>query len=378
MNEIPQRGRGAFIYITGIVAVLLVGALVFLLGRARRDAAATERRERLEATAAGLPVRTVKVAPAPPTRTIDLPGDVRAFRQTTIYAKVSGYLREVRVDRGDVVKTNDVIGVVSVPETDQQLSGLEAELAAKKQLAERTRALVPSGVAAQAELDRADADLKTIQAEVDRLTALRGYNVIRAPWGGTITVRYADPGTLLAAATGSTQSVQPLVELVDMSKVRVVVYLGQLEAPQVKEGDAVAIVRDADPGHPVPATITKVPRALDPRTRTMPVEIWLDNDDNLFYPGLFVHVKLTVQAAPAMFVPSEAVLVRAGKPIVAKVENGHAKFTEIQVADDDGKTVRVASGVRVGDEVILSVGDEISDGAPVQPVAPQPTPTASK
>ena len=373
MNELPQRGRGALIYITGIVAVVLVGALVFVLGRARRDVAATERRDRLEASAAGAPVRTVKVAVAPPTRTIDLPGDVRAFRQTTIYAKVSGYLREVRVDRGDVVKANDVLGVVSVPETDQQLSGLEAELADKKQLAERTRALVPSGVASQSELDRADSDLKTTQSEVDRLTAVRGYNVIRAPFAGTITARYADPGTLLAAATGSTQSVQPLVELVDMSKVRIVVYLGQLEAQQVKEGDAVAIVRDADPGHPVPATITKIPRALDPRTRTMPVEIRVDNNESLFYPGLFVHVKLTVQTAPALLLPSEAVLVRAGKPIVAKVENGHAKFTEIQVADDDGKTVRLAGGLAAGDEVILSVGDEISDGAPVQPVAPQPT-----
>lgn len=373
MNELPQRGRGALIYSIGIVAVVLVAALVFVLGRARRDAAATERHDRLEVSAAGTPVRTVKVALAPPTRTIDLPGDVRAFRQTTIYAKVSGYLREVRVDRGDVVKVNDVIGVVSVPETDQQLSGLEAELAAKKQLAERTRALVPSGVASQSELDRADSDLKTTQAEVDRLTAVRGYNVIRAPWAGTITVRYADPGTLLAAATGSTQSVQPLVELVDMSKVRIVVYLGQLEAQQVKEGDVVAIVRDADPGHPVPATITKIPRALDPRTRTMPVEIWVDNNQSLFYPGLFVHVKLTVNAAPALLLPSEAVLVRAGKAIVAKVENGHAKFTEIGVADDDGKTVRLASGLAAGDEVILSVGDEISDGAPVQPVKPQPT-----
>lgn len=373
MNELPQRGRGALIYSIGIVAVVLVAALVFVLGRARRDAAATERQDRLEASAAGAPVRTVKVTPAPPTRTIDLPGDVRAFRQTTIYAKVSGYLREVRVDRGDVVKVNDVIGVVSVPETDQQLSGLEAELAAKKQLAERTRSLVPSGVASQSELDRADSDLKTTQAEVDRLTAVRGYNVIRAPWAGTITVRYADPGTLLAAATGSTQSVQPLVELVDMSKVRIVVYLGQIEAQQVKEGDPVAIVRDADPGHPVPATITKIPRALDPRTRTMPVEIWVDNSESLFYPGLFVHVKLTVKTAPALLLPSEAVLVRAGKAIVAKVENGHAKFTEIGVADDDGKTVRLASGLAAGDEVILSVGDEISDGAPVQPVKPQPT-----
>lgn len=374
LKSLPRTRGGGLVYLAGVVAVIFVAGLVFLLGRSRREAAATERQERVKTSAAGVPVTTAKVTPAPPTLTLDLPGDVKPFRQATIYAKVSGYLREVRVDRGDIVKANDVIGVVSVPETDQQISSLEAQLVSKKQLAERTRALVPAGVASQAELDRADSDLKASQAEVDRLVAVRGYDTIRAPWGGTITARYADPGALLPAATGSTQSAQPLVDLVDMSKCRIVVYLGQIEAQLVKEGDPVAIVRDAAPANPISAVITRIPRALDPRTRTMPVEIWVDNPDSVLYPGLYVHVRLTVKAPPTLALPSDAVFVRAGKPTVAKLDGGKARFTEVQVADDDGKTVRITSGLAAADEVILHVGDEISDGAPVQPVKPEPPP----
>jgi RND family efflux transporter MFP subunit len=366
----PRRGSAVLIYVVGIAAVVLVAVLVLVLGRGRHEAVANEKKERSDVAAAGIPVTVAPVAPAAPIRTIEVPGDVRPYRQTTIYAKVAGYLREIRVDRGDVVKENDVIGVVSVPETDQQLGSLEAELRSRKQLFDRIKALVPAGVSSQAELDRASADLKTIQAEVDRLNAVRGYNVIRAPWAGTVTTRYADPGTLMPAAVGSTQNVQPLIDLVDMSRVRITVYLGQLEAPLVKEGDPVTLIRDSDPGRPIPATLTRLSRTLDPRTRTMPVEIEVPNKDNLFYPGLFVRVKIAVKAAPALAIPAEGVFVRSGKPMVAKLESGHAKFTEIQVADDDGKTIRLAGGLAAGDVVIMHPGDEISDGAPVQPVQP--------
>lgn len=373
-DELESRRSGGIIYVVGLLAVVLVAVMVFVLARGRREAVASEQKQRNDEAAAGIPVSVAPVATAPPLLTIDVPGDVRPYRQTTIYAKVAGYLREIRVDRGDLVKENDIIGVVSAPETDQQINSLEAELASRKQLFDRTKTLVPSGVASQAELDRASADLKTTQAEVDRLNAVRGYNAIRAPWAGTVITRYADPGTLMPAAVGSTQNVQPLVDLVDMSRVRVTVYLGQLEAPLVKEGDPVTLVRDSDPGKPIPATITRLSRTLDPRTRTMPVEIEVVNTEKLFYPGLFVRVKIAVKAPPALSVPADGVFVRNGKPMVAKLESGHAKFTEIKVADDDGKTVRLASGLQAGDVIIMHPGDDVSDGAPVQPVptaAPQ-------
>jgi RND family efflux transporter MFP subunit len=306
--------------------------------------------------------------PAPPQRTLNLPGDVRAYRQATLYSKVSGYLKEIRVDRGDTVKANDILGVVAAPETDQQLSSLENGLTAKKQIAARLKALVPTGVASQQELDRAEADVHTAQADVDRLVAVRGFDVIRAPFDGTITARYADPGALMPAATGATQSAQPLVDIADESRVRIVVYLGQLDAPFVKDGDPCTVVRDADPSKPIVAKITRTAHALDPRTRTMWVEVELDNKERLFYPGLFVHVALTLAAAPGLIVPADAVFLRGGQPTVAVVADGRAKFTQIQIGDDDGKTVRVLGGLQAGESVALHVGDDVSDGGAVQVV----------
>src|SRR5262249_39576161 len=122
------KRRGGFLYAFGIVFVAAIAVLVFLLARAPRDPLPHARTERERALAAGPPVIVAKGTPAPPQRTLNLPGDVRAYRQATLYSKVSGYLKEIRVDRGDTVKANDILGVVAAPETDQQLGPLENSL----------------------------------------------------------------------------------------------------------------------------------------------------------------------------------------------------------------------------------------------------------
>jgi len=362
--------RARWLYVSGVVVCVAAGLLVFFLARSRRQAEAAERQQRTQLNAAGPFVRVAKAKPAAPTRNITLPGDVRPYRQSTLYAKISGYLKKIRVDRGDRVKEGHVLAVVAAPETDQQLAPLEAQLASRRQIAGRLRALVPQGVASKQELDQADAQVHGAQAEVDRLRTIRGFDTIRAPFDGTIITRYVDPGALLPAATGSTQNAQPLVDITDMSRVRITVYLGQLEAPLVKEGDDAIVTKDADPTHPIPAKVTRLSRSLDPRTRTMPVEIELPNEGVGLYPGLFVHVTLTVAASPGLIIPAEAVFLRGAKPAVAVVSGGRAHFADVEVTDDDGKQVRVVRGLKEGDLVVAQVGDEISDGAAVQ-VAPE-------
>ncbi len=377
-DEIPRdvppapRRKGGLLYVSGVIVVVAIALLAFFLARSHRDAAATERTERLQKSAAGVKVEVAKVTTAPAVRTITLPGDVRAYRTATLYSKVSGYLKEIRVDRGDEVKANDVLGVVAAPETEQQLTSLESELKKKEAIAARLRTLVPSGVSSQQDLDRAEADVQTTRAEVDPLRTVKGFDVIRAPFDGTITARYADVGALMPAAVGSTQAAQPLVELADMNRVRVTIYPGQLDAPLIQPGAPVSVVLDSDPAHPITATVTRVSHALDPRTRTMPAEVELENHDRRLIPGLYVHVTTTVAGVAGVVIPADTVFIRAGVPTVARVESGHVHFVAIQVADDDGKVVRVSGGLAVGDAVILHVSDEISDGGPVQIVEPAP------
>jgi RND family efflux transporter MFP subunit len=344
---------------------------LLILHHRRSSAEDRERHEREQAQQRGPEIPVVVATPAPPTRKLVLPGDVIAFRQATVYARVSGYLSEIRVDRGDHVKRDQILGKVTTPETEMQLAPLAASLTTKRAIADRLRPLVPQGVVTQQDLDTADANVQQAQSDVDRLRALRAFDAIRAPFDGVVTRRYVDVGALMPAPTGATQSSQPLVDLADTSRVRVVVYVGQRDAVGIHVGDAVTVMRDNDPLHPVKAAVSRIPQDLDVRTRTMWVESDIENADGVLYPGVFVTVTLEVPAPPGVLIPSEAISLLDGKPTVAVIRDGKAKFTTVDVADDDGKLARVIKGVASGDTIATRVSDEIADGGTVQPVRPK-------
>jgi multidrug efflux pump subunit AcrA (membrane-fusion protein) len=138
----------------------------------------------------------------------------------------------------------------------------------------------------------------------------------------------------------------------------------------VHQGDPVHIRGEGDSSLKLDATITRIAHALDPRTRTMLAEIDIDNPEGAVYPGLFVHVSLNITAPTSLSVPSEAVFLRAGLPFVAVIDKGRARYAAVRLGDDDGKTIRILEGLEAGQLVGLHIGDDVSDGAPVQPVEP--------
>ncbi len=365
----PSRRASALLYGFGTVAVAAMCLAVLVTVTQRHASVSAEAAERQRTTAAG-PV--VLVAPAqrlPPGRSVTLPGEVKPWRQAELYGTVSGYVQRMLVDKGDSVKQGQLLATLESPETDQQVLSARADLATKRLIADRYQHLAPQGVVSQQELDQAGGNLTMAQAELARIGALGGYESIRAPFDGIVTARFVDPGALIPAATGSTSSAQPVLEVTDMSRVRVYVYLGQSDAPFVREGTPVKLQSDAHPGETLDATVTRITRELDARTRTMLTEIDVDNARGWAYPGLYVRVSMTLDNPSELGVPADAVFIRDGKPVVAVVEGGRARFTSIEAGDDDGRVVRVLSGLREGDLVALHIGDEISDGAVVQPVA---------
>jgi RND family efflux transporter MFP subunit len=204
--------------------------------------------------------------------------------------------------------------------------------------------------------------------------ALEAYEFISAPFQGIVTARYVDPGALLPAATAATASAQPLLEVTDMSRVRVYVYLGQPDASFVRDDTPVELSSDVHPGQVLPAKVARISRELDPRTRTMLTEIDLDNQNDWLYPGLYLQVTLSLETPPALMVPSDAVFIRDGKPHVALIEQGRARFVPVVTGEDDGREIRLLGGVREGQMVALHIGDEVSDGVRVRAV---PAPSAS-
>jgi len=355
----------------GIGAVVLAAAGVLWLNWQRHSALAKETQSRRKALAEGPFVRVSKVELAEAKNAISLPGEVHPFQQATLYAKVSGYVTSIRVDKGDQVKRDQLLATLESPDVDQQVRAAEAELSLRQQMLKRAQALVGPHVISDQELDQALAAVKTAQAALDRAKAMRAYETIRAPFSGIITARYVDKGALVPAATGSTQSALPVVDIADMDRLRIYVYLGQDIAPFVAEGDPAKISFHALPGEALEAKVTRISRALDPRTRTMLCEVDIDNPGHRLYPGTFVNVHLMIRGNSTPLVPVEALISQGAGLFVATVKDRKIQLVKVQTGIDDGKKVQILAGLRGDEWVALSLSSAVSDGSSIQPLEPQ-------
>jgi RND family efflux transporter MFP subunit len=349
-----------------VAAVLLSVAGAVLLGLARHRREASERARLARVAAAGPEVRVARVQSGSGEREVSLPADVRAFWQTTIFAKVTGYLQDLHVDKGDRVRKGDVIARISSPETDQQVRQARSRLENRRRIAARTRPLAANGAVSTEELEQANTDLKVAEAELRRVLALQEYEVLRAPFDGIVTARYVDPGALLSGSgTG-----QPVIDLADPTRTRLQVYVGQDLAPFVRRGDPGEITVDQHPDLRVGATVQRIADALDPRTRSMLVELWPDEGTSFrLVPGMFVHANLRVQVPSLPSVPAEALVARGERLQVAQVVDGRLHFVDVEPGLNDGKTVQIRRGLETGEVVALSPPSDLGEGAPVRPVA---------
>jgi membrane fusion protein, multidrug efflux system len=316
------------------------------------------------------------VSVSPSDQTLTLPAEVRGWAQVTLYAKVAGYVRNIPVDKGTRVNKGDLLARLESPETDQTVLGARADLELKRQLLERTTALRPDGVVSQQDLDNATAGVRVAEATLRQALAQQSYEVIRAPFSGVVTARYVDVGALVPAGTGSTQSVQPVVDVADIDTVRVQVYVGQSDAARLADGDLVTLTSDTDPAHPIQATISRKSMGLDPRTRTMLCEADVPNRPPRLFPGQFVKVTLKLKGARTPLVPGEALTWRGDKLFVALLQDGQVRLQQVTTGDDSGRVVQVLTGLQGGETVILNPSPELSNGDHVQ-VAEPPAPKQS-
>jgi RND family efflux transporter MFP subunit len=350
-----------------VLAILLVAALVVLFLRTRRHHVERTERARLEAERdKGARITVARVETTPSVRSITLPGDVRGYSQATVYAKVSGYVRDVRVERGQRVRRGDILATIEAPENQRDVAQARHDFELAQVNAQRYARLAPSGVVSAQDRDNAATQARVTRAALARAEDILDYTVVRAPFDGIVSARYVDPGALLPAATGSTQSALPLVDVADVRVVRVFVYVGQDAAPFVRPNDAVVVWQDELPDRRIPASVAHTAGALDPRTRTMQVEMDIQNDKWSLLPGTFAHVELRVAEPPAPLIPDEAVIVRNGKTQVALVEDGRVHYVDVDLGYNDGTRVRILRGLHGGETLGTSVPVEVEDGAPVQ------------
>ncbi len=360
----PGRGaRWLLLLLGGLVLAAVVGVVVLTVVRSHREAA--QRASLAQAADRGPRVLVARVARPEGARTVTLPGDVRPYWQSTLYAKINGYVSAILVDKGDRVRRGQVLARISSPETDDQVRSAAATLALQERNEARVQKLAPTGYVSRADIDAAETNLHAAQAEYQRVRALQQYEVLRAPFDGLVTVRYVDPGALLSASSSGA----PVIDLADPQRVLIYLYVGQDAAPFVRVGDRAEVTLDQQPGVRIPGRVVRLADAIDPRSRSMLVEVGIDDAPGVrLVPGLFVHVELHVATPPLPSVPSDALVSRGDQLQVAAVRGGRLHFLDVVPGETDGRQLQIREGLQAGEIVALSPPSDLGEGAPVQPV----------
>jgi RND family efflux transporter MFP subunit len=363
----PPRGRRGVIYTVGFGVLVATVAGVVGLGTHRASQAREEAGARSEEQSRGVRVRVTKTTISPPVRKLTLQGEARAFAQITLYAKVSGYLKSVNVDKGDRVKPGQILATIEAPELDKQIASASADAKNKRVNAKRFEALAPSNMVSAQEVEAAQAGALVAEANQAALSTQGGYRVLKAPFAGVVTARFADPGALIQSATSGQTGALPIVSVASPDRLRIYVYLDQAAAAYVHVGDTAEVKVPERPGFSRKATVTRASGQLDTKTRTMLTEIDVENKDAAILPGSFVSVALEYKVPSLVQMPVEALVVKGDKMLAAVVDEANkVHYRPVVVADDDGATVRLVSGLKAGERVALNLGNGVDDGAPVQ------------
>jgi len=310
-------------------------------------------------------VQTVHLGTGPITRSVVLPAQVIPLQQATLYAKVSGYLKTINVDKGDKVAAGAVLARIEIPELVAARARQEAELKAassdyerlQKALAQTPDLVVPDTV------DQARGRFEVSRASLAESETLLGYATITAPFAGVITQRYVDPGALIQAGNASSA----ILSLMDFSTVRLQVAVPEIEAARVAVGQPVRVTTDNLPGRQIDGQVTRFTYALDQTNRTMLVEAILKNPDLALRPGMLVTVTLGIEHKDKVaLMPGAALVTERSNNFAYIVEGNKAVKRPIKVGFNDGKNVEVLDGLKDSDSIILTGKLKLSDGQPVQ------------
>ncbi len=366
-NVKPTPKRRGSAYLIGMLIVLAVGVLVILL-TISRNSSEKKQTEQLESDAAlGPVVQTASVIVAPQADSIQVEGDALPYASATIYAKISGYLHSIKVDKGDHVSEGQLIATIESPETDKQYLAAVATMQNDSQIAVRDLALYKKALLSQQDYEQAVFAAEQAKQTAAQYKDLKSYEEIRAPFSGTITARYADPGALVQNAENAAASSLPVVSIANVDKLRIELYIDQRYAPYVHKGDTVKITLPDRPGFVEKVTITRYTGELDVQSRMLLAEAEAPNKNNEIVAGSTVHAEVRVKHPRLLQIPVAALIVKGNKPFVGEVLNGNTiQLDSVTIGTNYGSTVEVVSGLTGKEKLALNIGNTLPNGAHVQ------------
>jgi membrane fusion protein (multidrug efflux system) len=367
-----RRGRfGTFLlYVLGVLAIGGAGLGAWRMWYDKDATLSASRQALAEGVARGPVVQVAEVRQGPKERLIQLLGDTRPYQSATLYGKVSGYVKSILVDRGDHVKADQLLATVASVETDQQYESALRDMENKRRNWVRAQDLVAHGWTSHQAADQAQTDFTMATANVAQNATMKSYEQIYAPFDGVVTARFVDVGALVQNSTTNKTSNQPVLTIADESKLRVDVFVEQRDVPFVHVGDVAEVADGANSSRKVQARIARTSHELDQRTRTLFVELDVDNTDHFLVPGSFAYVTLHIPVQSYPEVPVAGLIVRGTRTMIADLGSDQTvHLLPVTVANSDGINAALADGAKVGQHVAINLPDEVSDGGRVQVVA---------
>ncbi len=352
------------------------------------------------APAAQPSVEVVQVVSKPVEREVKLPGELRPYLSVPLHSKVTGFVDQVNVDRGSVVKQGQLLITLIAPEMSAQIAEaeskvralqlqqaeVEAKLAAVQSAYEAMRSTAAEAPGAVAEVDlitaqkNADAvraqmravggSVEAAQASARALRTMEGYLRISAPFAGVITERNVHPGALVGPNAGAGQPAA--LKLEQVSRLRLVIAVPEGVVGGIVEGAKISFAVPAFPGEEFSGVIRRIAHSLEEKTRSMAVELDVDNSDLRLAPGMYPEVTWPVRKPrPSLLVPPSSVVTTTERTFVVRVKDGKAEWINVKRGQSVGDLVEVYGALKAGDAILRRGTDEVRPGTPVTAAAPK-------
>jgi membrane fusion protein (multidrug efflux system) len=370
------------------------GALSLLVLSACRGNVPVQSSEK--AVPAGPPtIDVVKVVEQPLNVTLSLPGELTPYQSVALYSRVAGFVKTIAVDRGSAVRAGQQLAVLEAPElvaqkaeAQSKLQSAEAQLAAVRSKAEanastyeklKAASATPGVVAGndvvlaqkaveadQGQIGAAQQNVEAARQALASTSDMEGYLRITAPFSGVVTERNVHPGALVGP-TGGPGTAAPIVRIVESNRLRLVIPVPEAYTAGVATGTSLTFTVAAYPGQTFSGRVSRISQSVDVTTRTMAVELDVNNTDGRLAPGTFCQVRWPVRrTAPSLLVPSGSVASTSGRTFVIRVRSGRTEWVDVKTGLASGPLVEVFGDLRAGDEVAARGTDEVRDGTQVQ------------
>jgi len=348
-----------------LVAIVVAGGIVL----ARDFSLHSQRSSLKEEAARGRVVLCKQLRGETAAQTITLPGEIHGFYETPIYAKISGYVKDMLVDKGSRVKAGQLVATIESPETDQQVRNAKATYDLAKITDDRNQVLVSQSVISLQDGDQSHQTMLADLASWKSLVATQKYERVYAPFDGMITVRNLYPGALVATGTATNTSNPGIYQIATLKPLRIYVYLPQSYAPFVRDGDRAVVTVNEYPDRDYDGSITRHPSALDQGTRTMLLEVDLPNQDLSLYPGMYATTAITVRGSSgAPRVPDQALIFNGERVYVPIVRDRRIHLVDVRLGLDDGINCEVTRGLKGDETVALGLGQAATEGELIRPL----------